>query len=243
MLNNLSELIDKLKQVKSVESFEIIFQDICNICDLEYYLFASVKASSLIAPDIFVLSNYPSAWYKEYFSTDLKKYDPVVRYCFENSSPVIWSTLEKNTKYCCPLGLKLMQNSRDGGLIDGLTVPIKAHSGEIFIFSLSTGREDEIPKRLMNALPNALYFASTAVETYFRMNLGDSEMKPLTPKEKEALFWACEGKTAWEISKIMGITERTVNFHMSSVTEKLCAVNRQHAVAKATFNGLVKPNT
>lgn len=243
MSSGLTVLIDKLKQVNSLESFEKTFLDMCEIFDLEYYLFASVKASSLIAPDIFVLSNYPATWYKKYFSEEMKKYDPVVRYCFEKSSPILWSTLEKNPKYCCPQGLQLMQDSRESGLLDGLSVPIKAHSGEIFIFSLSTGRADGISQRLIEAVPNALYYANMAVETYFRIDLGESEMKPLTPKEKESLFWACEGKTAWEISQIMGVSERTVNFHMSSVTKKLCAINRQHAVAKATFNGLIKPNT
>lgn len=243
MIPSLTDLIEELNHLDSMESFERCFESICQICDLEYYLFASVTASSFITPDIFVLSNYPTDWYKRYFSEDMKKHDPVVRHCFENSSPIVWSALEKSPKYATPQGLQLLQKSRDAGLVDGLSVPIKAPSGEIFIFSLSTGKQENYSARLMDAVLYALYFAHTAVETCIRINIGSTNMKPLTPKENEALFWACEGKTAWEISQIMGVAERTVNFHMSSVTTKLCAVNRQHAVAKAIFNGLVKPST
>ena len=241
MNNRLSELVKKMQDIDSIEDFETYFLQMCEICDLELYLFASVKASSLITPDVFVLSNYPTEWYSRYFAEDMKKYDPVVRHCFENTSPVVWSALEKNPKYATPQGIQLFQWSRDAGMVDGLSIPIKAPSGEIFIYSLSTGRDENHSERLLQALPNALYFAHTAVETCMRIKMWNSEMAPLTAKEKEALFWACEGKTAWEISQIMGVAERTVNFHMSSVTEKLCAVNRQHAVAKAMFNGLVKP--
>ena len=63
----------------------------------------------------------------------------------------------------------------------------------------------------------------------------------LTERELECVFWACEGKTAWEMAQIVGVAERTINFHLTSVIKKLGASNRQHAVAKAVMYGLVKP--
>jgi len=64
----------------------------------------------------------------------------------------------------------------------------------------------------------------------------------LTPREIECLLWASRGKTAWEISKILGISERTVVFHFTNVAEKLNATNRQHAISKALLYGIVKPS-
>jgi DNA-binding CsgD family transcriptional regulator len=210
---------------------------------LKNYLFSSVKSTSLSVPEIFVLSNYPTEWYKVYFENSMKKHDPVVKYCFENTSPIMWSSLLRSEKYCSPEGLQIMLDSQTAGLSDGLSVPVKAPSGEICIFSLASGDPENLESRLLEALPYAQYLSHLFFETYLRLNIENSDIKPLTPKEKESLFWACEGKTAWEISKIMGVAERTVNFHMSSVTKKLCAVNRQHAVAKAIMYGLIKPST
>jgi len=242
-MESLNPLIQSLDKAESVADLEQSFLKLCELCDLEYYLFSSTKATSLSAPEIFVLSNYPTEWYKLYFDNDFKKYDPVVRYCFENASPIMWSTLVNNEKYCCPNGLQIMQDSQTAGLVDGMSVPVKAPSGEICIFSLASGDAANLSSRLLEALPYAQYFSHLVFEAYLRLNIENSEIKPLTPKEKESLFWACEGKTAWETSQIMGVSERTVNFHMSSVTAKLCAVNRQHAVAKAIMYGLIKPHT
>ena len=54
-------------------------------------------------------------------------------------------------------------------------------------------------------------------------------------------MWSAEGKTAWEISQILHISERTVVFHLQNASEKLGVVNRQQAVAHAISLGLVTP--
>jgi len=42
-----------------------------------------------------------------------------------------------------------------------------------------------------------------------------------------------EGKTAWEIGRILDIAENTVVRHLYSATRKLDAVNKHQAVLKA----------
>ncbi|GAB4407113.1 MAG: hypothetical protein OHK0032_02390 [Thermodesulfovibrionales bacterium] len=59
-------------------------------------------------------------------------------------------------------------------------------------------------------------------------------------REIEVLKWAKEGKTNWEISVILGISERTVKFHIASILRKLDAVSRGHAIAKALELGVLK---
>ncbi len=61
----------------------------------------------------------------------------------------------------------------------------------------------------------------------------------LTPREIEVLHWLKEGKTSWEISKILQISERTAIFHINNVKTKLNAVNRTQAVAIALGKGLI----
>lgn len=55
----------------------------------------------------------------------------------------------------------------------------------------------------------------------------------LTPRESECLSWASQGKTAWEISVILAISQNTVTFHLVNAADKLNANNRTHAVAIA----------
>ena len=53
-----------------------------------------------------------------------------------------------------------------------------------------------------------------------------------TNRESECITWASEGKTSWEISRILNISESTVNFHLSNFVKKSQSVNRQQAIAK-----------
>jgi DNA-binding CsgD family transcriptional regulator len=62
---------------------------------------------------------------------------------------------------------------------------------------------------------------------------------PLSEREIETLNWAMAGKTNWEISMILNISERTVKFHVQNVMRKLEASSRAHAVAIALGQGLI----
>lgn len=59
------------------------------------------------------------------------------------------------------------------------------------------------------------------------------ESLELTEREREVLRWTAAGKTSSETGAILGITARTVNYHVTSILLKLNAVNRTQAVVKA----------
>jgi len=61
----------------------------------------------------------------------------------------------------------------------------------------------------------------------------------LSQRERECLTMAAHGLTSDDMAFKLGITERTVRFHFSSIRSKLAAANRQEAVAKAVKNGLI----
>ncbi|SEB71655.1 LuxR family transcriptional regulator, quorum sensing-dependent transcriptional regulator [Nitratireductor aquibiodomus] len=60
----------------------------------------------------------------------------------------------------------------------------------------------------------------------------------LTPREKECLQWAALGKSEWEVSQILGISEHTAEKHLLNAKTKLGASNRVHAVAEAIRCGV-----
>ncbi len=64
----------------------------------------------------------------------------------------------------------------------------------------------------------------------------------LTPREHEVLWWAAQGKSAWEIGEILHISKRTVDEHTQKAIRKLGAVNRTQAVAVALRERLIGKN-
>ena len=55
----------------------------------------------------------------------------------------------------------------------------------------------------------------------------------LTERERQVLQWVAIGKTSWEIGRIIGTTERTVNAHILAASRKLRATNRTAAAFTA----------
>lgn len=61
----------------------------------------------------------------------------------------------------------------------------------------------------------------------------------LTEREQQVLQLVAEGLSNRQIGAELGITERTVKYHVTSILNKLGAENRAHAVALAAQRGLL----
>lgn len=61
----------------------------------------------------------------------------------------------------------------------------------------------------------------------------------LTESETNVLLWCANGKTSYEISKILDLSEHTVNHYLAGVCRKLHATNRAQATAKAIKLGIL----
>lgn len=61
----------------------------------------------------------------------------------------------------------------------------------------------------------------------------------LTNREVECLRWAAFGKTDHEIAIILARTHGTIRYHLKGICSKLDAVNRAHAIFKATQLGYI----
>jgi DNA-binding NarL/FixJ family response regulator len=63
----------------------------------------------------------------------------------------------------------------------------------------------------------------------------------LNERELECLTWSGRGKTSPEIAVILGLSKRTVNFHIENACRKLNVATRTEAVVKASAGRLVDP--
>ena len=63
----------------------------------------------------------------------------------------------------------------------------------------------------------------------------------LSEREAEALTWAARGKSSAEAAMLMGVTERTVNFHVENAMRKLGVGSRIQAALLAVRTGMIRP--
>jgi len=120
-----------------------------------------------------------------------------------------------------------------------------------FIFVTGLGdQESELAARLLGAddyvrKPIDFDILETIIDARLsgvaRLRIGRSTGEALTERETEALMWAARGKTRDEISEIMKVAKRTVEFHLDNARAKLGVASRVEAAVKAAVLGLIDP--
>jgi DNA-binding NarL/FixJ family response regulator len=133
-------------------------------------------------------------------------------------------------------------------LLDRIKASGPAFAGLPFIFLTAMGdRENELAGRRLGAddyltKPVDFEMLGIVVANRLRRRAGapaGERQTYLTQREKEVLTWVGRGKTSSEIAIILGLSERTVNFHCDQAMRRLDVINRTQAVAKALTGGLI----
>jgi LuxR family transcriptional regulator, quorum-sensing system regulator CviR len=98
------------------------------------------------------------------------------------------------------------------------------------IGDLKKNEEERCRLILKHVMPHLHWAMVAAVKSESKPN---SLSAPLTRRELEVLKWLQNGKTSWEISIILKVSERTINFHAQNIKKKLDVSSRSAAVAQA----------
>ena len=117
------------------------------------------------------------------------------------------------------------------------TLSLNKRRGEIAFFAVASSTTlDGSGVMLRECRILADYFHGHVL----RMNGHDAQQELLiSAKELDCLKWTAAGKTAVEATIILGISERTVRFHLNAAREKLDCVTTTQAVAKAIAHHLI----
>ena len=185
--------------------------------------------------------SFPEEWCIEYDARNYIQADPVVKANFVDYSFQHWSVAKE--RYHSRAQKEIAALCEDFGMEEGFTIGSRpsplVEYGAMFCFSgLPKSRDKRTPAILTNLVPHLhLAFAQIC-----HSKLKDKGPAGLTPREKEVLDWLKQGKSSWEISVILNISERTANYHIYNMMRKLEAVNRPQVLAIAARLGLIDLN-
>jgi DNA-binding CsgD family transcriptional regulator len=207
--------------------------------------FETVSATTVIdhfraESEFITIDNTPSAFRNEFEDIDNHRRDPVMQHCKRHSMPIIWN---QETYTAAGQGDMWEVQARFGyryGIALALHLPEGRH------FFLGVDRDQALPGtsgELTRLVADLQLFAVHAQDAALRLLLPESpqpDLPALTPREMESLRWTMEGKTAWELGGILGISERTAVLHVNNATHKLGCVNKHQAVLKALRLGLIR---
>lgn len=227
-----------------LEDIDDLCGAICKRFGFQYFMYAVRFPSSFVKPLVLVVSDYPAEWRDHYEASGYLGVDPTLAYCMDEVLPLVWDQLAEREASDETVG-RFMEELRAFGLASGVTLPVHGSGGEIAMLNLCSGAPvDAAREHIRGVLPElhllALY-VHKGVWGLVEKGVLPFSRQQLTQREKECLLWAAEGKTSWETAQILGISERTVIFHLQNVSEKLGVSNRQQAVARAISQRLIAP--
>jgi DNA-binding CsgD family transcriptional regulator len=194
----------------------------------------SVGQSEFITVD-----NTPDEFASTFGDAGLGRRDPVMQHCRRASVPIIW---DQNTYVSSGNG-DIWEQQAVHGFSTGIAMALHLPEGRHF--QLGVDRDQPLPAdlgELQRLVADLQLFAVHAQDAAIRLlvpAVHQPEKPALTPRELEALRWTMDGKTAWEVGAIMGISERTAVAHVQSAMRKLGCASKHQAVLKALRLGLI----
>jgi LuxR family quorum sensing-dependent transcriptional regulator len=193
----------------------------------DYFCFNTFPNPGQRFEDVTIAVHVPQEWLRIYLEEDYARIDPSIRYCQRMVRPFRWidSPYDPERE---PEVVAFLKRSADFALPNGFWFPIPGRRGTIGGVWLG-GDKAEVPER---DLPLLHLISLSAFELLRRLQRQPNVI-PLTPREREVLSWAAQGKSAWETGEILGIAKRTVDEHVQSASRKLNAANRTQAVVAA----------
>lgn len=190
-------------------------------------------------PEFITVDNTPTAYRQVFKSRQDGRRDPVMQHCKRQSVPMIWN---QATYVAAEQGDKWEAQARFG-YCTGIALALHMPEGRHFFMGVDRDRALPHSAELTRMVADLQLFAVHAQEAAQRVLLpatAQNDLPALTPRELETLRWTMEGKTAWEVGNILGITERTAVLHANNATHKLGTANKHQAVLKALRLGLIR---
>jgi LuxR family transcriptional regulator, quorum-sensing system regulator BjaR1 len=184
-----------------------------------------------IARPTYLINGWPLDWREHYEKNQYYRDDPIAAWAGQTYLPYEWSEVRIDADRH-PRAMEVLHAGRSFKRNAGFVVPIYRPDSLPGAVTMCGEKPDFDPfaKRAIHFISMYAYGKAvglTAGET------SEPTRPALTVGEKEVLSWTAAGKSAWEISEILDISQDTVNWRLKNAYGKLNAVNKVQAVVNA----------
>jgi DNA-binding CsgD family transcriptional regulator len=166
------------------------------------------------------------------YAEDLKRQHTCLAPVMEEATPAAWPADDAGAS-AMSRWMRRIAGPLDGRSA-GLAFPLTSERGGagLAVFATVNPPDDE-------ALCAAHMDCYAVLDEYSRSrNSVEAGLPALSKRELECLKLTADGLTSDEIACRLGLSVHTANQYLANTTQKLNAVNRMHAVAKALRSGL-----
>lgn len=235
------EFIESSNRAQSVEELFALYKKVMLGLGFDRIIFSLMTDHTQIKRQAGhgIMLNYPPDWMAHYIANNYLELDPVRCHVHTADNIFVWDDLIQNS----PLSKKqisCLNQGREAGLRDGIGIPLRGPNGSLAaIGAASSAGGVDLDRNTTSYVNLISYQFYTAFQEIERAGPARHDIR-LTDREREVLQWSARGKTRWEISAIMGISENTVLYHLKNAFKKLECNNITAAVLKALYAGYIQ---
>lgn len=218
--------------------------------DLIEYGYSSVIADP-VCMEIVTLSNFPTAYQDRYRQEHYHRDDPVVRHCIDSLSPLpvgrdslgLWPNGGRDLS---AIQRRIVDDAAECGMKVGVAIPLRSPGRHpIAGMSLSNSMRPSEFRRFIARCGDVAHLAALHAHTHLQMQLQTLENSHsdivLSSRERECLLWVSRGLSSKRTAAQIGLSSKTVDFHVANAMEKLGVSTRGQAVLRAVTLGLLEP--
>lgn len=242
VLGKIDQFIREIDASDDIESAALALRKQIDLLGFEQFSYQLLRSPQGPRPG-FYITGYPQEWDKLYTGKGYVSHDMVSRHAARVIRPFTWLEIGRFKDFTEDQKA-VFHEATSFRIRSGGTVPIHGPGQAKALFTVATNLPDEEFVKLFAARRHEVHLVATYLhERMLELGLFDMTTSNLhlTPREIEVLTWTARGKTRWDISEILGISETTVKSHIDSACRKLNTSNKTHATAVALVHGLIIP--
>jgi DNA-binding CsgD family transcriptional regulator len=193
----------------------------------------------------FVWTSLPQEWVQIYETREFIEVDPRLRGVWDSPAPLIWD----RTTFTGTRHRAFLKAAADFGLRSGLALPVQNpyHVHGIFSLNSSLDRTDAARRaHLRRVLGPTLVLSVYVYELLLASVVAHCLPSPIsggpfTRRQLECLRLVAKGFSSAQAAGLLGVSERTINFHVGKLLGKMAVNSRREAVTRAIAAGWIHP--
>ncbi len=132
---------------------------------------------------------------------------------------------------------RMLALGRENGIGNGFTVPVHVPGELPGSCTFANSSEAPIDQETLPLAQLVGLFAFESARRCWGIRPIEQSQQRLTDRQRDCLLWAGRGKSDWEIGRILGISEDTVDRHLTTARARYGVPKRTMMLVRALFDG------
>lgn len=226
------KFVQAMDRASKADIVQQSYQKLVEQLGFAYVICARLPPGQSLEPQSALMCTWPAEFAEAYQAHGYWQHDPIVQEAMRVRHAVDWpQALEGRS--LTPDQTAILDHAARLGMRFGLAIPITEAGGNAGFVGLC-GPSACADARCRSAL------TLVSIYVYHRLRAlaaASGAGQRLSQRELEVLRWIAEGKSDWQIGRILDISAKTVNYHTENVKRKFGVATRMQAVVSAIHCG------